>query len=224
MHLIASIILEDHGPKLEPTLKPRARAAIIDTTGSFPLPLLASIIRTRLLSYPTRKNSATPINNIEIEKLVQDSLERVSYLRALDFVGVIEAVAEVRKGCEDVERRTEERKRRNEEKRVNRAKERALKVAERTKAKETRNREVRKGEGEKIQKLEIGDSDDDDDSDSYSDELETETTFNDTGGVDNGTDEMELEKEEEGTVEMLVLDNFSNMAGALFGETERDSG
>lgn len=214
MHLIASVILEDHGPQLESTFKPRARAAIIDTTGSFPLSLLASIIRTRLIYYSTRKNSTTSRNNIGIEELVRNSLERVSYLRALDFVGVVEAVAEVKKGCEDVEKR-------NEETRANRARERALKVAER--AKETRNREVRKGDGGKIQKLEIGDSDDDDDdSDSYSDNLETKTALNDTDGVYDSTD-IELE-EEEGTVEMLVLDNFSNMAGALFGETERDSG
>jgi len=96
----------------------------------------------------------------------------VSYLRALDFVGVVEAIGEVKKGCED----TEDKKRKR--------------ILERIIGNQ------REGEREKV----IGDSEDEESSDE------------------------QLVEEEEGMTEILVLDNFTNMAGTLFSEMERNSG
>lgn len=141
----------------------------------------------------------------ELNEAVRDCLERVSYLRALDFVGVVEAVAEVRKGCEDVERMREERWR-------GVVREKALRMAKGEEEKDKKKRERGKGD-----LVEIGDSDEDDDSED--EDVVGGLTVDDLTGDGTGD-----EGEDEGTTEILVLDNFTNMAGRLFGETERDSG
>lgn len=109
-----------------------------------------------------------------------------------------------------------------------RARERALRVAEREKVMKTRNARKAKG-SRKGGELEIGDSDEDgdDSSESGSDGLSTDTNA-DLDGKEIEKDMEKLEEEcEEGTVEILVLDNYSHMARNLFasgsGKTETAS-
>jgi hypothetical protein len=90
---------------------PRGDAAFIDTTGSFSPLLLFNIVRARLMvtegeGKNNEKNEALVAGrlakgDIDLNEKVNKCLDRVSIMRALDFVGVVEAVKEVRRKFEE---------------------------------------------------------------------------------------------------------------------------
>ncbi|CAG8958036.1 hypothetical protein HYFRA_00000380, partial [Hymenoscyphus fraxineus] len=72
-------------------------AQIIDTTGSFPLPLLAQVLHARISSHlslqsPSESSSAT---EQELHTHVQRALERISISRVFDIAGLWEVLREI---------------------------------------------------------------------------------------------------------------------------------
>jgi len=103
---LASILLSNLNPSSERS--PEPKATIIDTTGSFPLSLLAQVIKARILS--SRAASATAavktanyaisgqgqeVGDEEVEKDVQKCLEMVAISRVFDIEGLWEVLGEV---------------------------------------------------------------------------------------------------------------------------------
>ncbi|KAH7382222.1 hypothetical protein BKA66DRAFT_570517 [Pyrenochaeta sp. MPI-SDFR-AT-0127] len=76
-------------------------AAVIDTTGNFDILRLYSLILTHLQRNPTVLSSFQPINatsdsEVKVDDVAARVLDRVKIMRVFDFVGVSEAVSEIR--------------------------------------------------------------------------------------------------------------------------------
>lgn len=91
--LLANSLLQD----------PRCTAAIIDTTGNVDIMRLYMLIVSRLQADPslleTFRFSDASVD-LPVEEVGAKVLERVKIMRVFDFVGVIEAVGEIREGFE----------------------------------------------------------------------------------------------------------------------------
>jgi hypothetical protein len=93
------------GPTIKTTNKPRA--AIIDTTGSFPISLLSRVIRSRIIQAkrdtsltgvkPENSTSAKFVqhDDRDLEREVQRHLEMVTISRVFDVEGLREILSEV---------------------------------------------------------------------------------------------------------------------------------
>ncbi|CZT03314.1 uncharacterized protein RAG0_10110 [Rhynchosporium agropyri] len=117
LHLLASVLLpsrpslsSNHQSTSQP---PRTKAIIIDTSGSFPLPLLASVLKSRLLEIQSQKaqnavktgNHAVKVSEPSkdargagsggVDDEVQKCLEMVAVSRVFDVEGLWEVIGEV---------------------------------------------------------------------------------------------------------------------------------
>ncbi|RDL41077.1 uncharacterized protein BP5553_01056 [Venustampulla echinocandica] len=102
-HLLASFLiphLSSLNTAIEnPKPKPKPKAAIIDTTGSFPLPLLAKVLKSRILE----DRSVDGVNDDRrggnaLEEAVQLCLEMVTISRVFDVEGLLEVLDEIERG------------------------------------------------------------------------------------------------------------------------------
>ncbi|KAH3968986.1 hypothetical protein HBI56_237870 [Parastagonospora nodorum] len=84
---------------------PRSGAAVVDSTGEFDVVGLYTSILGRV------KNGSTVLGEKEVENLAAEMLGRVGIMRVFDFVGVREAVGEIRDGLEGGKERVEKRER-----------------------------------------------------------------------------------------------------------------
>jgi hypothetical protein len=84
---------------------PKSRAAVVDSTGEFDVVGLYTSILGRVKSDPA------VLGEKEVENVASEMLERVEIMRVFDFVGVREAVGEIRNGLEGGEDRVQERER-----------------------------------------------------------------------------------------------------------------
>ncbi|PBP26448.1 hypothetical protein BUE80_DR002686 [Diplocarpon rosae] len=101
LNLVASALL----PQLS-SPKPTSKAIIIDTTGSFPLALLLSVLRSRILAHHPQcspnavEDGSHPANGqeetgISVEEGAQRCLEMVAICRVFDVEGLWEVLGEV---------------------------------------------------------------------------------------------------------------------------------
>ncbi|KAK0112968.1 hypothetical protein ONS95_014682 [Cadophora gregata] len=119
LHLLASALLVHlSGPSTTKSRSPRTKVTIIDTTGSFPLALLASVLRARFLeAYSLATQNAVNTGNYavrepktsengtrmdmsekesaNIDEQVQKCLEMVAISRVFDIEGLWEVIGEV---------------------------------------------------------------------------------------------------------------------------------
>ncbi|KAL2069041.1 hypothetical protein VTL71DRAFT_15379 [Oculimacula yallundae] len=117
LHLLASVLLPNLSPPtkthVSPSSPPKTKATIIDTTGSFPLALLASVLKSRLLeiqalaaqnaiktgNYAVQESGKSAVltgkNGVEIDEQVQKCLEMVAISRVFDVEGLWEVIGEV---------------------------------------------------------------------------------------------------------------------------------
>lgn len=105
LSLLASILLLHLSADIPP--KANTKAIVIDTTGSFPIPLLASIIKSRIVSNQdarSRREATTgnyevgggeKIDHLEVDRDVQSCLEMVAISRVFDLEGLWEVLGEV---------------------------------------------------------------------------------------------------------------------------------
>jgi hypothetical protein len=88
-----------------------AKATIIDTTGSFPITLLADVFKYRIIQSHTKRWSHTsiklkrPVNPQVLERSLQDMLSRVAISRIFDIEGVCEVVGEIAGELRDMEKK-----------------------------------------------------------------------------------------------------------------------
>lgn len=80
-------------------------AAVIDTTGNFDIPRLYTLILAHLQRNPDILSSLQPSNatsspEVKGEDVAANVLDRVKIMRVFDFVGVSEAIGEIRDGLE----------------------------------------------------------------------------------------------------------------------------
>ncbi|TGO34482.1 hypothetical protein BHYA_0195g00130 [Botrytis hyacinthi] len=115
LNLIASVLLQHidlvnviQNSQSESTNKTKPKVVVIDTTGSFNLPLLVKILRSRLLKrrYETRSRNDITMNHndgqntdesteIDIQKEVNALLELVAISRVFDIEGLWEVLSEL---------------------------------------------------------------------------------------------------------------------------------
>ncbi|RFU32635.1 hypothetical protein B7463_g3702, partial [Scytalidium lignicola] len=230
LHLLASMLLsqpilstKEGGIKQKPTTK----AIVIDTTGSFPVSMLARVLRNRLLALREKerrmevndmnhsRNSNGESGNInnEVGTEVQRCLEMVSISRAFDLEGMWEVLGEVQsQPAGDQQRDTNVQNQQDDDTGVeNQQKHRSI---------ETRN--------EKVDLTpEILDSEEDEsiNSDSpYMDQEFTRLRENTAqepkplflNYIDN--------KDHSDGIEIIVLDNMTNIINELFARKEKTEG
>ncbi|CAG8983437.1 hypothetical protein HYALB_00000606 [Hymenoscyphus albidus] len=93
LNLLASLLIPHlPSPKQHPPI-----AQIIDTTGSFPLPLLAQVLHARISSHLSLQSPSetSPATEQEIHTHVQRALERISVSRVFDIAGLWEVLREI---------------------------------------------------------------------------------------------------------------------------------
>ncbi|PVH85020.1 hypothetical protein DL98DRAFT_511953 [Cadophora sp. DSE1049] len=109
LHLLASTLLPYLSqPPPSRSQPPKTKATIIDTTGSFPLALLASVLKSRLLEARSLsaqnavesgnhavQEPATSKDDSGIDEQVQQCLEMVAISRVFDIEGLWEVIGEV---------------------------------------------------------------------------------------------------------------------------------
>jgi hypothetical protein len=106
LHLLVSILLYNLASSSNPSSKPSA--TIVDTTGSFPVSLLAKVLRARIISSRAASTTAAvqtanydisgqslAVTDEEVEKGVQRCLEMVAISRVFDIEGLWEVLGEV---------------------------------------------------------------------------------------------------------------------------------
>lgn len=179
------------------------KAAIIDTTGSFPISLLAKAIKSRILQArkdpvlsQTTDNSASKheqIANEDVQKEVQMYLEMVTISRVFDVEGLWEVIDEVTRDSP-----SQSHYRDGEEADVPQALDRTSSLV----AKAVRDDE------KSIITQEIVDSED-----------EGFTSDEDY----NASAERPDEQEEEG-IEILIIDSMTDMINELFARKEKSEG
>jgi hypothetical protein len=106
LHLLSSILLSNLTRSPTPSTKPKA--TIIDTTGSFPIALLAKVLSSRIISSRAASTTAAvhtgnyavsgeipDVSKEKVEMDVQRCLEMVAISRVFDFEGLWEVLGEV---------------------------------------------------------------------------------------------------------------------------------
>jgi hypothetical protein len=106
LHLLVSILLYNLASPSNPSSKPSA--TIVDTTGSFPVSLLAKVLKARIISSRAASTTAAvqtanydisgqslAVTDEEVEKGVQRCLEMVAISRVFDMEGLWEVLGEV---------------------------------------------------------------------------------------------------------------------------------
>lgn len=83
-----------------PNLRPKKpKVAIIDTTGSFPLPLLVNVLKLRILEYLSVNRAGLDRRGENAaEEAVQLCLEMVTISRVFDVAGLQEVLSEIERG------------------------------------------------------------------------------------------------------------------------------
>ena len=115
LQLLSSILISNlpiHSlPATVPSQPPKTKATIIDTTGSFPVPLLAKIIKSRILDSRSKTarqamdngNHAVVEDGVdakEVEEEVRRCLEMVAISRVFDVEGLWEVLGEIGRDSE----------------------------------------------------------------------------------------------------------------------------
>lgn len=120
LHLLASILVSHLRSPASISPKIISRAIIIDTTGSFPLALLAKVLKARLAAANAKTaragNQTGNFEEVEIDIKntddvdadVQKCLEMVAISRVFDIEGLWEVLGEVGRDSRDVENDTVE--------------------------------------------------------------------------------------------------------------------
>lgn len=77
--------------------QPDTSVAIIDTTGSFPLPAVRDVILEKISQTLTRD---VGMPSEALQQNLAQCLARIEIMRCFDFVGLLEAIGEIRDKCE----------------------------------------------------------------------------------------------------------------------------
>lgn len=97
LHLLASALLSHLPSTSQDNQRISTVATIIDTVGSFPLTLLAQILKSRIAT--SHAHSVQPDENqldkVKIEQLLQQCLEMVAISRVFDIEGLWEVLGEI---------------------------------------------------------------------------------------------------------------------------------
>lgn len=83
---------------------PDLRATIVDTTGSFPLAMLAKVLESRIIASRASPDPVDRNTKTDIDGDVQRCLEMVGISRVFDLEGLWEVLGEVGRASDDFER------------------------------------------------------------------------------------------------------------------------
>ncbi|TAQ84654.1 hypothetical protein B7494_g7033 [Chlorociboria aeruginascens] len=205
LHLLCSILLT-HGKIYLPLSSkssdpyphhpPPPRAIVIDTSGSFPISLLASILKARLIQQIRDDDLGASHSNgkkwseEEVEKEVSRLLEMVAISRVFDIEGLWEVLGEVgaqKSNSEEMD----------------------------TTGKDYKGQES--NQAKEAAELEIGDSEEEED-------IDVSNPKTDEGPHESITTAHPEDGEDDIGTEIIIIDNLTTLISSLFSQKEKSAG